>query len=521
MRRVMRSVGRGAASAVLAALTAFSLMAPPTAGVVMAAPAAQSASFRDLPASVRAGGILTVQVGVATGTSCDGTITYRDGDVQKLDQVKESDGRCRWTPMIPTNARRGNADITVNVHQDADLATIQASIDITRQDDDIEASFHALPGIVRRGDDVAIRIDVDDGAACQGSVIYDDGRVQALPTQTSTRERCRWPLTIPADGAYGVVRMVVGVTLGASSTTLAGSFEVGRKAEDAQFAVGLMGLPASVRREDSFAVRALVPDGATCTGTVSYFGVAPLALAEAAATDGACTWTTQVPTDARPGTAEIDVTAKLDNNTQTVVAQIGVDRGSSNVDTNFKDLTDSIQRGQTLEIRVSVPDNATCSGSVTFLDSAPTGLATQTERKERCLWELPISSTAPRGTATVRVTVTDGTDSTTLLSNVEVLGKGEITRASWASDLPGSVKPGEAFDVKVSVPDNASCSGAVTFADGTPSALQSRDESGSQCKWRVSVPASATTGTATVQVSVLKDKRETKLSGTVKISADG
>jgi hypothetical protein len=60
----------------------------------------------------------------------------------------------------------------------------------------------------------------------------------------------------------------------------------------------------------------------------------------------------------------------------------------------------------------------------------------------------------------------------------------------------------------------------VTFADGTPSALQSRDESGSQCKWRVSVPASATTGTATVQVSVLKDKRETKLSGTVKISTD-
>src|SRR5206468_630810 len=114
----------------------------------------------------------------------------------------------------------------------------------------------------------------------------------------------------------------------------------------------------------------------------------------------------------------------------TVVAQIGVDRGSSNVDTSFKDLASEIQRGQTLEIRVSVPDNATCSGSVTFLDAAPIGLATQTERKERCLWELPVSATAPRGTAAVRVTVTDGADSTTLLGNVEVLAKGEVAKAS-------------------------------------------------------------------------------------------
>jgi hypothetical protein len=516
----MRSVGRGAASTVLAALTAFSLLVPPTGGVVMAAPAEQSASFRDLAASVRAGGILTVQVGVASGASCDGTITYRDGDIQKLDSVKESDGRCRWTPTIPSNARRGNADITVNVHQDADQTTISASIDVTRQDDDVVASFHALPGTVRRGDEVNLRVDVDEGATCQGYVVYDDERTQALTSQNATRERCRWTFVIPSDGAYGVARMAVGVTLGASSTTLNGSFEVGRKAADAELTLGLTGLPTSVRRDDSFAVRALVPDGATCSGTVSYFGVSPMTLAEAPSADGACNWTTQVPSDARPGTAEVDVTAKLDGAAQTVIAEINVERGSSNVDANFKDLTDSIQRGQTLEIRVSVPDNATCSGTVTLLDAAPTGLATQTERKDRCLWELPISSTAPRGTAAVRVTVTDGNDSTTLLGNVEVLGKGEVTKASWAGGLPDSVKPGSSFDVKVNAPDNASCSGAVTYADGSPSALQSRDESSSQCRWRVSVPANASTGTANVQVTVVKDKRETKLSDTVNIATN-
>jgi hypothetical protein len=517
----MQRVGRGAASIALTALTAFSLMVPPTAGVVMAAPAAQSASFRDLPASARAGGILTLQVGVPTGASCNGTITYRDGDIQKLDQIKESDGRCRWTPLVPSNARRGTAEIDVNVQQDADLTTIEASIEITRQDDDIEAIFHELPGTVRRSDEVTLRADVDDGATCQGLIVYDDGRSQPLASQTAVRDRCRWTFTVPADATYGVARLTVAVNLGASATTLAGSFEVGRKSEDAQLTIGLRGLPTNVRRDDSFAIRALVPDGATCSGTVSYFGVAPQTLPEGAATDGECAWTMLVPSDARPGTAEINVTAKQANNSQTVVAQIGIERGSSNVDANFKDLADSIQRGQSLEIRVSVPDNATCSGTVTFQDSAPIGLATQTERRERCLWELPVSSTAPRGTAAVRVTVTDGADSTTLLGNVEVLGKGEIAKASWASDLPDSVKAGDAFDVKVSVPDNASCNGSITFAGGSPTALQSRDESGSQCKWRVSVPAGTTAGPATIQVSVMKDRREMKLSGTIQIAATG
>src|SRR5215207_8860798 len=302
MRRAMERVGRGAASIALTALTAFSLMVPPTAGVVMAAPAAQSASFRDLPASARAGGILTVQVGVPAGASCDGTVTYRDGDMQKLDQIKESDGRCRWTPMVPANARRGTAEIAVNVQQDADLTTVEASIEITRQDDDIEAIFHELPGTVRRSDEVTLRADVDDGATCQALVVYDDGRSQPLASQTAVRDRCRWTFTVPADAAYGVARLTLAVNLGASATTLAGSFEVGRKAEDAQLTVGLKGLPTSVRRDDSFAIRALVPDGATCSGTVSYFGVAPQTLPEGAAIDGECTWTAQVPSDARPGT---------------------------------------------------------------------------------------------------------------------------------------------------------------------------------------------------------------------------
>jgi hypothetical protein len=518
MKRVIDRVGRPTASAVLAVLITLSLIWPPTTGVVMAAPALLSGSFRDLPSSVRAGANLNVQVSAPSGTTCDGAITFRDGAVQKLDALNENEGRCRWNPTIPDTARRGTAYIDVNVHQDSDVSTVEASIEITRQDDDIEASFHELPGTVRRTDDVTVRVDVDDNASCQGMVIYDDARVQPLATQASQRQRCRWTFPILPDAAYGVARVGVLVTVGTSQTLLSGSFDVGRKAEDAQLLVALRGLPASVRRDDSFNIRAMVPDGATCTGTVSYFGVSPQTLPSATESDGECRWSTQVPSDARAGTAEINVTATQDDRSDTVVAQIGIERGSSNVDADFKDLTDSIQRGQSLEIRVSVPDNATCSGTVTFQDAAPLGLATQAERKGRCLWELPVSSSAPRGTAAVRVTVTDGADSTTLLSNVTVLNKGEVARASWASDLPDSVKPGDAFDLKVNVPDNASCSGSISFADASQSALQSRDESGSQCRWRVSVPTAAGAGTANVQVSVVKDGRTTKLSGTVKIA---
>jgi hypothetical protein len=517
MKRVVQRVRRVTASTALAALVGFSLLLPPTAGVVVAAPAALAVSFRDLPASARAGSVFTVQVGVSSGATCDGTITYRDGVVQKLDSLGETDGRCRWNPTVPDDARRGNADIAVNAHQDDDVVTVTASFDVTRQSDDITASFHETPGTVRRSDDVTVRVDVDDGATCQGLIVYDDGRSQPLAPQNSARQRCRWTFTVPTDAAYGTTQLGVIVGLGTSQTTLASSFEVGRKAEDAALTLGIKGLPGSIRRDDSFTIRAQVPDDTSCTGTVSYFGVAPQVLASVDETDGECRWSTQVPSDARRGTAEINVTATQESTSQTVAGWFAVERGSSNVDANFKDLATEIQRGQSLEVRVTVPDNATCSGTVTYQDADPLGLATQTERKGRCMWELPVSSTAPRGTAAVRVTVSDGSDSTTLLGNVSVLGKGEVARASWASDLPDSLKPGDAFDVKVNVPGNASCSGAITFSDGSQSALQSRDENGSQCKWRVTVPSGMAAGTANVQVSVVKDKRETKLSGTIKI----
>ena len=249
--------------------------------------------------------------------------------------------------------------------------------------------------------------------------------------------------------------MVIGVTVGASQTSLSGSFDVEKQGDGAKLVLGLKDLPATVRRDDSFAIRALVPSGAACSGSVAYFGVAPVALDAATEADGECNWTAHVPADARPGVAEVDVTATQDSNAQTAVALIAVDRSSSDVDASFKDLTDSIQRGQTLDVRVSVPDNATCTATFAYQDSDQTPLVAQTEKKNRCFWEIDIPSNATRGTATVRVTVNDGVNATTLTSNLEVLNKGEVARADWANDLPGTVSPGDGLDLKLRVPTGA------------------------------------------------------------------
>jgi hypothetical protein len=392
-----------------------------TTVLVNAAPGAFEASFRDLPSSVRTGDILTVQVDTAPGTTCDGTITYR-GTVQTLSPVTESDRRCRWDVTVPGEARRGTADIRVSLVNGADQATIEASFDVTSRGDDVDASFRYLPGSARRGEAISIRVDVTDGASCQGTLVYDDGRPQALGLQQESHQRCRWDLTVATDAPYGPAKVRITVSQGTGQTTLSGSFDIGRKSEDAPLLVGVRDLATNVRQDGAFKIRASVPPGATCTGSVAYRG-ADRPLESLAASAGECVWTTQVPPDARRGVAEVSVKVQNGADTVTTTADLTVDRDGSDLDAVFKGLPDTIRRGQTLEIRVSVPDGAGCDGTLTYQDGAPQPLGAQVERKDRCLWEVDVPSNAPRGTATVRVSVTADGATTTLVSSVEVLSK--------------------------------------------------------------------------------------------------
>src|SRR4051812_49544077 len=117
MRRLRRLVARLGATAMLATMVAAAMVAAgviphPTVDTAMAAPAALDAALRDLPSSIRAGDVLTVQVSAPSGAACDGVITYRDGASQNLDSLNESGGRCRWELTGLSDARRGAADIT-------------------------------------------------------------------------------------------------------------------------------------------------------------------------------------------------------------------------------------------------------------------------------------------------------------------------------------------------------------------------------------------------------------------------
>ena len=167
----------------------------PSIGVVSATPASFEASFRDLPGSVRAGDLLTVQVDTQTGSTCDGSITYRGGAVQSLASITEIDRRCRWDVTVPSDARRGDAAVSVNLSKEGEQETIEATLYVQSRGDEVEASFRDLPGIARRGEQVAIVLDVSDNASCQGAITYDDGRTQQLDPQRENKQRCRWDVT--------------------------------------------------------------------------------------------------------------------------------------------------------------------------------------------------------------------------------------------------------------------------------------------------------------------------------------
>ena len=145
--------------------------------------------------------------------------------------------------------------------------------------------------------------------------------------------------------------------------------------------------PPTVARQDGpLPIRVLVPPTAKCKGEVTFRSADNMKLDQILGDGGLCRWTIYVPKDAKRGDSKISVTVTDGGNDTTISAPVSIQDVSSNVDANFKDLPDSIQRGDDLEVRVSVPDGATCSGEVRFDDGGVNTLANQTEKKERCFW---------------------------------------------------------------------------------------------------------------------------------------
>jgi hypothetical protein len=453
---------------------------------------------------VRTGDILKVQVDAPDQGTCEGSILYRDNSVQKLTELKESDGRCRWDIVVPNLSRRGEAEVSVTVKDGDAHVTVRAYVMVVIRSDSVGVELKELPGKAKRGGRITFSLEVPDNSTCSGTVTYADGKTQSLDSQPEYKERCRWELTVPDDVTRGTARAVITVNMDGRSTTLATSFEVDRDSEKAEVLATFQDLPGNVRRDASLPVRVIVPDGARCTGEVPFRSAENVKLDETQEQDGVCAWSIVVPDDAKRGETRVKVTVKAGGDDGTIDAYINVDATESNVEAAFKDLPGSIKRGDDLEIRVSLPDGASCQGDVTFDDGTVLQLEGKTEKKDRCLWSVKVPNYIPRGVAVVRVWVVDQGLQTTLTGNVDVEGRGsEPITSSWDS-IPSSAKRGDEFTVTVNATSGSTCSGQIDFADGMRWTLGTSEATDSRCRWKVQVPNHVSTGKARAEVKIQK-----------------
>jgi hypothetical protein len=488
------------------------------AGPAVARAASIEAAFRDLPSTVLTGDILKVDLDVQNGATCDGSIVYRDNSEQKLKKIDEDDDRCTWSVVVPENVRRGEADVYVTVNYKEERLTLTATVDVVRGVEDVTVVLRELPGSVKRGSDFEIRLDVPDKSNCKGTIVYEDERSQTLLEQNESREHCRWEMTVPADVSRGTARVTIEVkTQDAQVTTLGASFEVGREKEGADLLIAFKNLPASIHHDTALPVRAIVPAGATCTGEVSFRSASNKKLEETTEQSGLCRWSVDVPDNAKRGDSEVLLKIKSGDKEAYLKAMVTIDESSGRVDAAFKDLTNSIRRGDDLEVRVTVPDGAECRGDIVFDDGVRRSLDPQKEKRDRCFWSVGVPSQTPRGPAVVRVFVDDHGQGATLTSNVMVEGREDDPLSAFWQNVPKQAKIGEKFEVVINVATGSTCVGKITFPETVKWVLGDRVEDGGTCRWNVEVPVHVKPGKAGAEVNIEKNGKRTVLKADIEI----
>lgn len=519
MRQVC-TVSLSIAVALATVLMTVAVMVPRGGAEIAAASDSLAIQLRDLPTSVRAGDSLRVIVDVPDGTVCDGLITYRDNSTQTLSRVEQDNDRCQWDVVVPDAVRRGEADLNVTVNKGTQQAKIAATFDVSRRSDDIGLTLKKLPGAVKRNSDFSIRLTVPDKSNCTGSITYDSGQVQALDPRNEDNEQCRWDMTVPSDVNRGEARVNVTITTPDSHvSTLLTTFDVSRDNSNPDVLVAFQDPPVNVRQDGPMPIRVLVPSTAKCKGEVTFRSTDNVKLDPITGESGICRWSIFVPKDAKRGESKISVTVTDEGNDTTITAPVTVQEVADSVDANYKDLPVSVQRGDDLEVRVSVPDGATCSGEARFDDGGVNTLSSQTEKKGRCLWNTRVPSFTPRGTIIVWTAINDHGVISTLIANVDVEGRDDDpVSATWDQVLK-DVVPGQSFDVSASVAKGSTCVGKIDFAGGMQWSLGDKSEDDSRCKWRVDVPTSTGAGNANVKITVSKGKDSTILTSKFAVKA--
>jgi hypothetical protein len=89
------------------------------------------------------------------------------------------------------------------------------------------------------------------------------------------------------------------------------------------------------------------------------------------------------------------------------------------------------------------------------------------------------------------------------------------------SQLPGSVLPGETFEIGVSTAPGARCTGQVTFRDHPPIDLDEAPAPRGICSWSVTVPPTTRPSTGTIVIPITRSGQWWTLHGIVYVRPVG
>ena len=277
-------------------------------------------------------------------------------------------------------------------------------------------------------------------------------------------------------------------------------------------------LPSTVRTGDMLKVQVDAPDQATCDGSVVYRDNSVQMLETLKESDGRFRWDIIVPEITRRGEADVSVTIKTTDEQSSIVATVMVVRRSDATGIVLKELPGGAKRDAKFVVALEVPDNATCSGLITYTDGKTQVMDSQPEYKERCRWELSVPADVTRGTARGLILVTHEGRNTTLRYSFDVDRDNEKAKVLTAiQDLPDTVRRDNTLSIRVLVPGGARCTGDVEFRSADNITLDEAQEQSGVCYWSVIVPEDAKRDESRVKVTVKADGKQTIVDGYFKV----
>ena len=167
----------------------------------------------------------------------------------------------------------------------------------------------------------------------------------------------------------------------------------------------------------------------------------------------------------------------------------------------FRDLPATILTGEILRVEVDTPDGSVCDGSIVYRDNTLQKLEQVEEDNDRCRWSAIVPENVRRGEADVYVTVTYKEERTNLHATLDVV-RGVDNCGVALREVPGTVKRGSDFVIRIDVPDTLMCGGNITYENGQNQALLLQHESKERCRWELTVPGDVTRGVARVNMTV-------------------